>query len=507
VKLRQLRTFGRAAGAVAISAGGLGLSSAGLSSVGRSAAHATAPAACSLGNGVQHVVEVTFDNVHFNRDNPKVPSDLEQLPALKNFIESNGTLLSNNHTPLIAHTAVDGITNYTGLYGDRHGVGISNSYDVYNTSGGVTNKSAFAYWTANYGLDAFPNLAYSPTVPAAGSPPKVAPAPWVPFTRAGCNFGAVSTANMVLENTNPDLKNVFGGSSPEVQQLNADPDHFKDQETNDYVGVAVHCAQNDAFCAAAEALKFGQMSLSPTAAPDILPDEPTPYTGLQALFGHKYLQPQLAAAANSGGNRSVDGHSYPVKDEQGNLTDLNGNTMVGEFVQSPGFPGFGGITAAQSLAYVADMQETGVPITFAYISDVHGNNNNLGGCSSPSDALGPGDPCYENQAASYNEAFATFFQRLADDGITPANTEFIFTADEGDHFAGANLGRALVPSCTGAPGVAIDTAGPGQTPYLCSYPRGTIGEVSTQVHRLLAAQTGDTASFYSQPQGEAGLRH
>jgi hypothetical protein len=65
---------------------------------------APAPGAgCQLANGVKHVIEITFDNVHFNRDNPNVPSDIEQLPALKDFIESNGTMLSNNHTPMIAH--------------------------------------------------------------------------------------------------------------------------------------------------------------------------------------------------------------------------------------------------------------------------------------------------------------------------------------------------------------------------------------------------------------------
>jgi hypothetical protein len=58
---------------------------------------------CHLGNGVQHVVQITFDNVHFYRDNPNVPSDLEQMPNLLDFFESNGTFLSNNHTPLIAH--------------------------------------------------------------------------------------------------------------------------------------------------------------------------------------------------------------------------------------------------------------------------------------------------------------------------------------------------------------------------------------------------------------------
>jgi hypothetical protein len=118
--------------------------------------------------------------------------------------------------------------------------------------------------------------------------------------------------------------------------------------------------------------------------------------------------------------------------------------------------------------------------------------------------LGPGDPCYEYNAEQYNAAFEVFFQRLADDGITPANTLFVFAADEGDHFNGANVGRTIQPSCTGTPGVAVDTAASGQTPYECSYAKGQIGEVDTDIHRLLAAQQGDSSStFYSEPQGEA----
>jgi hypothetical protein len=181
------------------------------------------------------------------------------MPALENFITSQGTMLSNNHTPLIAHTADDSITNYTGLYGDRHGQPITNSYETFNTSGVPVSKSSFAYWTGTYGLDAFPNQPYSPLVPAAGQPPKTPPAPWVPFTRAGCDVGDTSTANMVLENVNPDLQNVFGANSPEVAQLNADTDSFKDQEVADYLGLAVHCAQNDSFCSTAQAVKFGPM--------------------------------------------------------------------------------------------------------------------------------------------------------------------------------------------------------------------------------------------------------
>jgi hypothetical protein len=45
--------------------------------------------------------------------------------------------------------------------------------------------------------------------------PKNTPAPWVPYTRAGCDYGAVALANVVLENTgtgpNGDMTKVFGG--------------------------------------------------------------------------------------------------------------------------------------------------------------------------------------------------------------------------------------------------------------------------------------------------------
>jgi hypothetical protein len=479
----------------------------------KSAAAITPPPSqdCRLGNGIKHVIELTFDNVHFNRDNPNVLSDLEQMPALENFITQNGTMLSNNYTPMIAHTADDSLTNYTGLYGDRHGQGITNSYETY-VGGTPTSKSSFAYWTGTYNLDAFPNMPYSPKVPAAGSPPSTPPAPWAPFTRAGCDVGDVSTANMVLENTNPDLANVFGPSSPEVAQYNADTDTFKDQETNDYVGVGVHCAQSDSFCSTAMAVKFGQTTPSNTQVPDLLPDEPGGYNGFDALFGHRYLTPQLAQAANSGPNRTFgNGDSFPVVDGSGNLTDLNGQTMLGQFSVpghgfTPGFPGFGPISASQTLAYIADMQETGVPVTYGYISDVHERKNAGGnaqtGCTNPSTAAspaeGPADPCDVQNLHNYNTAFTKFFQRLADDGITPANTLFIITADEGDHFAGSNANRAVQPSCTGTPDTAT---------YSCNYATvggvPSIGEQQVSIHGLLQNQEGNTTPFYNESQGNS----
>jgi hypothetical protein len=452
---------------------------------------------CQLGNGIKHVIEITFDNVHYNRDNPKVLSDLEQMPALTGFITGNGTFLSNNHTPMIGHTADDIITNLSGLYGDRHGQGLTNSYETYVANGTVATRSSFAYWTGTYGLNQFPNQPYSMHVPAAGAPPKSPPAPWVPYTRAGCDFGGISTANLELENVNPDLANVFGPTSPEVAQMNANSDPFKDTEVADYVGLAIHCAQGSTLCSSAQAVKYQQTTPSSTAVADSLPNEPKGYSGFQAVFGHKYLAPQLKGAANSGGNRVVNGHSYPVYNSAGNLTDLAGNELDGAFLNRyPGFPGFGPITASQSLAYVADMQETGVPVTYAYIGDAHEKKTGQTGCSNSGTTQGPGDPCYTANLAAWNAAFVTFFQRLADDGINKSNTLFIVAADEGDHFAGANVGRAVdvSSSCTGSAGTLA---------YACSYPAGTIGEEQVSIHGLLSAEFGNTTPFYSEPQGDS----
>jgi hypothetical protein len=455
---------------------------------------------CHLGNGIQHVVQITFDNVHFFRDNPNVPSDLEQMPNLLNFFTGNGTFLSNNHTPLIAHTADDILTTYTGLYGDRAGDPISNDYETYNTNGpngtfGTTeNAAAFTYWTdpideaAGAGADTNPNMVYSPVPPATAqtpvSPTTVTPAPWVPFTRAGCDVGDVATANQELENVTPDIADAFGANSPEAQQLAADPDSFKDPETADYVGVAVHCAQGNAFCTSAQAVKYGQSSPSSTAVPDVLADEPGGYTGFEALFGHKYVAPQLGA-----GQASLSHNGYEVTNAAGNLVDLNGNQINGAFLNNyPGFPGFSTINASQTLAYMADMLESGVPVVSGYISDLHGNEDIpalSSVCKSAGDALGSGSACYTAQAAYYNQAFGTFFQRLAADGINKNNTLFILSSDEGDHEAGANVGRAIQPTPATCDGVTV----------ACTYPTGSFGELEGNITGLLATEKNDTTQF------------
>jgi len=453
----------------------------------------TSSGSCHLGNGVKHVIEITFDNVHFFRDNAQVPSDLEQMPTLLHFLESNGTLMSNMHTPLIAHTAEDSLAIYTGLYPDRHGMPVSNSYKTFHPDGTTEPDGSFVYWTspvyntatlAPSTTDSAPSMVYSdPANPRANG--NTTPAPWVPFTRAGCDVGDFSTANMVLENVPVDIPNVFGANSPEAAQLAADTagKPYWDAEVADYVGVAVHCAKGNAVCADAKAVKYGQTTPTSSATPDRLPSEPGGYHGYQALFGAKYVAPQLGA-----GTPDVTSHGYPVTDANGNLTDLDGNPIIESFTKKPGFPGFNP-TATQSLAYLADMQEAGIPVTYGYISDIHDKKFGQTGCTSSSlGALGPGDPCIASSAAQYDQAFAKFLDRLAKDGITPKNSVFIVSAEENDHFAGANAGRAIAPSCNGS---------------VCSYAAGQIGELEANLPDLLTTQRGNTTSFDVEPQGAA----
>jgi hypothetical protein len=506
-RLRRLA----AAGASAVLVGGL--CAFGVTQLAASASATTAAdqsSSCQLGNGIQHVVQIGFDNTHFFRDNPNVPSDLELMPNLLNFIEGNGVMLSNNHTPLIAHTSIDLLTTATGLYGDRQGVGSGdNAFETYNPDGTTDPTTAFTYWTdpiddtagtPTAGHDTNPNMVYSPVPPATASSPvsptTEAPAPWVPYTRAGCNVGEVATANQELENPKFDIPKVFGTGSPEVAQLNADSDSFKDPETADYVGLGIHCAQGSPVCANAEAVKFGHTTPSNTAVADLLPDEPGGYNGYQALFGSKYIAPVLGA-----GTPNLTSDGVPVTNAAGNLTDEFGNQINGAFLTNyPGFPGYGSINAAQSLSYAADMLENGVQVVNVYMADIHGKDSlpntpdvptMTADCATAPAALASGTQCYLDQAKFYNDAFGVFFQRLAADGITPQNTLFVISSDEGDHEVGANVGRALQPQPLGCDGVTT----------LCNYPAassgqpGYFGELSVDANGLLAEEAGITTPF------------
>src|SRR5207253_9809204 len=161
------------------------------------------------GTELKHVIYLQFDNTHLFRDRSNFASDLEQMPHLMNFLRDNGTLSDNEHTILISHTAGGILSSLTGLYPDRNGQAVSNSYGFFRPSGSVGFSSSFKYWTDTTDGG---SPATSPPPPSADTTfnlvtgdsgsPKNTPAPWVPWARAGCDVGNVSTANAVLENNN-----------------------------------------------------------------------------------------------------------------------------------------------------------------------------------------------------------------------------------------------------------------------------------------------------------------
>ena len=417
------------------SAAVLGLSS-------QSASAKSSPAAdggCTFANGIKHVIQLQFDNTHFLRDRGNVPSDLEQMPHLLNFIRGNGTLLTNDHTVLISHTATGILSTLTGVYPDRMGQPISNSFRYFKPDGTTRTGVSFAYWTAPLFDPAGSTTDTTPEMINENG--KIAPAPWVPYTRHGCDFGSVATANTILENTAIDIPTVFGPGSPEAAEVAANPG----QAFADFVGIGVHCAQGSVICG----------SDTQHARPDLLPDEPGGYSGFSGLFGAKYVDPVI----------------HPG----GPMTDLNGN-VIQDATGHVGFPGFDGMEATVTLSWIAQMQEAGIPVTYGYLSDAHDAHGTAGNIHF---AYAPGEAGYVQQLHDYDLAFQQFFDRLAADGINKSNTLFLFTVDEGDHFAGSQPNN---PSCDGVT-------------VACDYTGKPVGEINGDLRRMIRTQYGDTTNF------------
>jgi hypothetical protein len=402
-----------------------------------STASQSASAACQLnspGGQIKHVVYISFDNVHLRRDNPNIPSDLEQMPNLLNFIQNNGTISGNHHTPLISHTATDFLTTLTGLYGERMGVPVSNSYGFFKPDGSVSFASSFLYWTA-LASDGKPLM-----INELG---KTTPAPWVPFTRAGCDVGGFSVANIEFERLPDDVTTFFGaGSATDTTvraQLASSSAATRQQPNTDFLGIAIHCALGSKLCNNGFALN------------DPLPDEPNGYTGFKGLFGNVNVQPVISP-------------SGPVK-------DLDGNVIADAFGH-PGFPNLFNPLPTQSLGYAATMLEAGVQVVYLEIADAHDNRSGSG-------TFGPGEAGYVAQLKSYDTAFGKFFARLAADGISKNNTLFVVVPDENDHFVGG------APSPANCDGVNVP----------CTYAAGQKGEITVSINRLVITQRANNTAF------------
>ncbi len=449
-----------------------------------------AQAKCELGNGIKHVVYLQFDNTHYLRDTPAVPSDLEQMPTLLNFLTSNGMLLVNDHTQLISHTANGLITSITGVYPDRTGAGaISNSFDYYNSITGspAHNNSTFVYWTDRLSGDdtnGAPNPGADNSYVLVDEKGNNAPAPWVAYTKAGCDFGAVGIADMDLENTSTDLATVFGPTSPEYAEGTSSSSTTRNQAVADFEGVALHCAKDSKVCAAAATLAAQNPPRS-KVSPDVLPDEPGGYNNFHGLFGHKYAVPALQQVMGQTPNGVIDDlFGQPI----GYLTVGTSNGQPTSVLQN-GFPGFDGMFPSVTLSYAATMLEAGVPVVYGYFSDAHDHHYATMDGVNPegSDfAYGPGEQGYVNQLKQYDAAWADFFARLKNDGIDQSNTLFVILVEEGDKFTGA----PGVPA--GCDGVTTPCTYP---PIATTTPRVSKGEVAVDLDMLLSSQRGNTTSF------------
>jgi len=417
------------------------LAAAALAIAPGSAEAAAAPlqASCQLhsaGNKIKRVVYIIFDNVHLRRDNPNVPSDLEQMPNLLNFLEGNGVVSGNHFTPLISHTADDILTGLTGVYGDRHGSPVSNSFGIYKAdNSSVVFQTSFVYWTTTT-AQSHPEAGENLPV-LVNENGKNAPAPWVAYTRAGCDVGAFSLNGLAIENKT-DIANIFGSSVASTAA------------TQDYEGVAVHCAKGSALCN------------NSFAKPDLLPDEPGGYSGFSALFGNINVQPAISPS--------------------GPVTDLDGVVITDPFSNKPGFPTDFDPSATASLGYAAKMLEAGIPVVYTYVADAHDPHHldvpNAGaGNPNGGHAYGPGEAGYVAALKAYDQAFGKFFNRLKADGIDANNTLFVVVPDENDHFVGAK------PSPANCDGVT--------TP--CTY--ASVGEIEVSLDKVLLSERMNSTAF------------
>ncbi len=145
------------------------------------------------------------------------------------------------------------------------------------------------------------------------------------------------------------MTRVFGVGSPEWNegrdsQLAPSGTAARALAQTDFVGYAIHCAQGAAPCQ-------GNVN----AKPDDSTTVPGSNDGYFGLFGAKYVDPVITS--NNPCVKAVDG-----------------TTDIADPFNQCGFPGFDSASANNSLGMVAAMQEHGIPVTYAYISDAHDNH-------------------------------------------------------------------------------------------------------------------------------------
>ena len=130
---------------------------------------------------------------------------------------------------------------------------------------------------------------------------------------------------MVLENAAVDVPTVFGARLARGRRDSADPDPFKDVQVAEYIGEAIHCAQGDTICA---------NSSSARRSADAAADRAGRLQRLPGAVRRASTSPRRSAAAPNAFH-----NGYQVTDANGNLVDLDGNTLQEPFSAHAGLPG------------------------------------------------------------------------------------------------------------------------------------------------------------------------
>ena len=322
------------------------------------------------------------------------------------------SISGNHHTPLISHTATDILTALTGAYGDRMGVPVPTAM----ASSGRTVPSAFAV-RSSIGPRMSRPTASREMINENG---KTLPAPWVPFTRAGCDVGASRSPIWSSRACRPMSTPYSAPGSPagrNDRQLRSltirNDDNFAHQKARqsvntDWLGIAVHCAQGSPLCSSLD------------GAPDLLPDEPDGYTGFNALFGNINVAPVICVQATR--------KSVGCDAQAGHVRDVSG---------TPSSPTPSGARASRTSSARRRRSRSAMrrPCSRrAYRSSTSMSPMRMTAIrcrSTRTRAVPPpltrsvrASRNMSTQLKAYDQAFGTFFARLAADGITKDNTLF-----------------------------------------------------------------------------------
>ena len=171
---------------------------------------------------------------------------------------------------------------------------------------------------------------------------KTTPAPWVPFTRAGCDVGGVGTANLELENNTIDARrrhrNVFGARSPQASE-------------------PATRSRHDRF-------RWDRHPLRPERRRAGAPATPMPRRPAPGRAGRLHAASRRSSGRSTSTRRSL----------AATLRDRHERTADPGFRAQLRLPRLRRHAREELLGYVAQLQENGVPVTYAYISDAHDNH-------------------------------------------------------------------------------------------------------------------------------------